>query len=86
MNTEFKNIRGVCEKSEVLAQIDAYLKENAADVKEDIAHSITIKADGMDVIAEIYGGCYEHENNFEITLIRGDEEVGYCEVAHSRYL
>ena len=86
MNTKFKIIGGVCEKSEVLAQIDGYLKENARDVKKDIVHVIGIDMDGSNATAEIYGGCYAHENSFEIKIISKDEEIGYCEVAHSQYL
>ena len=86
MNTEnFKYIEGVCENSDVLAQIDAYLKENAAAAREDILHSITIKANGKNAIAEINGGIYVHENYFAIKVISNDEEVGYCEINHSCY-
>ena len=86
MNTKFKNIEGVCMNSDVLAQIDVYLQENAADVKEDIAQSITINADGKAVIAEIFGGIYAHDNKFEIKVISNDEEIGYCETLHENYL
>lgn len=87
MNTQnFKYIDGVCENSDVLAQIDAYLKENAADIREDILHAITIKVDGKDVIVEINGGIYVHENYFAIKVIQNEEEIGYCEINHGYYI
>nr|DAV34455.1 MAG TPA: hypothetical protein [Caudoviricetes sp.] len=87
MNTEkFKDVKGVCNDSFVLSQIDAYLKENAADILEDIVHSISIKHKGGIAIAEIYGSCYAHEDAFEIKVISNDEEIGYCETLHSSYL
>lgn len=85
-NENFKNIEGVCANSFVLSQIDAYLIENAAAVKEDITHAITIKSNGKSVIAEIFGGIYAHDNKFEIKVIMNDEEIGYCETLHENYL
>ena len=85
-NENFKIMEGVCNNSFVLSQIDAYLIENAAAVKEDIVHSITIKSNGKSVIAEIFGGIYAHDNKFEIKVILNDEEIGYCETLHENYL
>jgi hypothetical protein len=85
-NENFKNIKGVCNDPFVLSQIDAYLIENAAAVKEDTAHSIDIEVNGKYIMAEIYAGCYAHENSFEIKIISKDEEIGYCEVLHAHYL
>lgn len=85
-NENFKNIEGVCNDSFVLSQIDAYLLENAAAVKEDMVHSTAIKVNGKYITAEIYGGCYAHENSFEIKIVSKDEEIGYCEVLHAHYL
>lgn len=85
-NENFKNIEGVCGNSFVLSQIDAYLIENAAAVKEDINHAITIKSNGKSVIAEIFGGIYAHDNKFEIKVISNDEEIGYCETLHENYI
>lgn len=84
--SNFKEVAGVCCTVDLLEQIDAYLIENAADVKEDIMHSITIKHNGRKMIAEIFGGCYAHDNKFEIKVIMNDEEIGYCETLHSNYL
>nr|DAV58309.1 MAG TPA: hypothetical protein [Caudoviricetes sp.] len=87
MNTQnFKYIEGVCENSDVLAQIDAYLKENAAAIREDILHAVTIKVDGKNAIAEINGGIYAHENYFAIKVIQNEEEIGYCEINHEFYI
>jgi hypothetical protein len=85
-NENFKNMEGVCNDSFILSQIDAYLIENAADVKEDIAHSISIKHNGRYVTAEIYGGIYVHDNKFEIKVISNDEEISYCETLHENYI
>ena len=35
---------------------------------------------------ENISGFGHHENKFEVTLIRGSDEIGYCEAAHAQYL
>lgn len=87
MNTQnFKYIDGVCENSDVLAQIDAYLKDNAAGIRDDILRAVTVKVDGKNAIAEINGGIYTHENYFAIKVIQNEEEIGYCEINHEFYI
>lgn len=82
----FKNISGVCENSDVLEQIDNYLFENAHSIKDDIYHSINIYVKGCKTFAEISGGHYAHDNLFRVTVINGNDEIGYCETLRSNYL
>lgn len=36
-------------------------------------------------VFEVIGGCYAHDNKFEIKVISNDEEIGYCETLYSNY-